>query len=241
MAYNIKLEQFEGPLDLLLQLIEKEEMDITKISLAKLADEFIAYLSSQNITSEELADFLSTAAKLLFIKSQSLFPNLNMEDEDGIPLETQLRIYKEYWEAAKGIEGILGEKRIGFFRDKIPVESSFRPPPTITGQKLQTVFEEIVEQLRATTKDFKPISFKVISLEERINKLKELVLAKVSFSFNALNKSKDKAEKIADFLAILELIKQQIVKIEQKTLFSDITIEKNNLDNLEKKTNQYAR
>ncbi|MDP3244675.1 MAG: segregation/condensation protein A [bacterium] len=230
MAYQIKLEQFEGPLDILLQMIEKEEMDITKISMAKLADEFIEYLGSQTITSEELADFLSVAARLLFIKSQSLFPNLALEDDDAMPLEAQLRIYKEYWEAAKGVEQILGQKQIAFFRDKIPVEASFRPSPGMTSKKLQDVFEEIIEQSRASVENFRPISFKVISLEERINRLKELVLKKVSLSFNALGETKDKSEKIADFLAVLELIKQQIIKIEQRALFSDIIIEKNNLE-----------
>ena len=70
MAYKIRLEKFEGPLDLLLQLIEQEEMDITQVALAKVTDQYLEYLSSSpDIPTEELADFLVIAAKLLLIKS----------------------------------------------------------------------------------------------------------------------------------------------------------------------------
>ncbi len=72
---TVKLEKFEGPLSLMLKLIEKEEMDITQISLAKIADEYVAYIrKSENIQPENMADFLVIAAKLLLIKSKALLP-----------------------------------------------------------------------------------------------------------------------------------------------------------------------
>ncbi|RLC38634.1 chromosome segregation protein ScpA, partial [Candidatus Falkowbacteria bacterium] len=74
---NIKLEKFEGPLSLLLKLIEREEMDITDISLARVAEDYVAYIREvENINPEEMADFLVVAAKLLLIKSKALLPYL---------------------------------------------------------------------------------------------------------------------------------------------------------------------
>ena len=95
---NFKIDKFEGPLGLLLQLIEKEEMDITEISLAKIADQYIEYIRSyKGIGPEEMADFLVVAAKLLLIKSRALLPFLKGEAEEEIQeFEHQLRMYKEF-------------------------------------------------------------------------------------------------------------------------------------------------
>ena len=119
MLMNFKIDKFEGPLALLLQLIEKEELDITEISLAKIADQYIEYIRScKGIGPEELADFLVVAAKLLLIKSRALLPFLKGEAEEEIEeFEHQLRMYKEFLEAAKKIEAIIGKKRFSFARE----------------------------------------------------------------------------------------------------------------------------
>ena len=99
--YKVKLEKFEGPLDLLLQLIESADLDITEISLSQVADQFMRYLIEvENKNPDELADFLVAASRLLLIKSRILLPNLHIEDEgEAMELEIQLKIYKEYYEA----------------------------------------------------------------------------------------------------------------------------------------------
>jgi len=102
--YQIKLEKFEGPLDLLLKLIEEERLSINEISLSQVANKYLEFVNStQNISLDELADFLTVSAKLILIKSRTLLPSLNFEEE-GDSLEKQLRIYKEYYEASKKIE-----------------------------------------------------------------------------------------------------------------------------------------
>src|SRR3989339_2104859 len=110
---NFKIDKFEGPLGLLLQLIESQELDITEISLAKIADQYIEYIrGDKGIGPEELADFLVVAAKLLLIKSRALLPFLKGEAEEEIEeFEQQLRMYKEFLAAAKKIEAIIGKKR----------------------------------------------------------------------------------------------------------------------------------
>ena len=114
MTYFVKLEKFEGPLDLLLSLIEQEELSITDISLAKVTDGYLtAVRTAKEIEPEELADFLVIAAKLIFIKSRILLPGLEVEDE-GPSLEAQLKLYKDFVEASHTIEAMLKKKRFMF-------------------------------------------------------------------------------------------------------------------------------
>ena len=109
--YNIKIEQFEGPLDLLLQLTEQEKLDITRVSLAQIADQYLQYISqAENITLQNLADFLSVASKLILIKSKALLPLLEFspeEEEEIKDLEHQLAEYKKFKEAAGGLNLLL--------------------------------------------------------------------------------------------------------------------------------------
>src|SRR5574344_1562914 len=110
---ELKLEKFEGPLGILLKLIEQEELDITEIALASIADEFLAYVeTSENIGPEEMADFLVMAARLLYIKSKALLPYLvSAEEEEEITeLENQLKMYKEFVDASSKIAQLVGEK-----------------------------------------------------------------------------------------------------------------------------------
>ena len=102
MPYTIKIQKFEGPLDLLLQLIEQEELDITEISLAHITEQYLEYLATiEELYPDELADFLVVATKLLLIKSHMLLPELTLEDEDEESLTRQLQLYKKYVEAAR--------------------------------------------------------------------------------------------------------------------------------------------
>src|SRR3989338_3373250 len=92
----VKVEQFEGPLTLLLELIDDQKLDITQVSLATVADQYLAYIHAQpKWDPDELADFLVVAAKLLLIKSKVLLPNLDLgEEEDTLALEQQLKMLK---------------------------------------------------------------------------------------------------------------------------------------------------
>jgi len=95
--HQISLEQFEGPLDLLLQLIEKNKLQVTEISLAQITDQYLDYIAgSEQVASEEMADFLLIASKLIYLKSKYLLPDLSLVDEDDADsLEKQLKIYRQ--------------------------------------------------------------------------------------------------------------------------------------------------
>jgi len=230
---EFKTEKFQGPLGLLLELIEKEELDITEVSLAKIADQYIDYIkNNKNIDPGKTADFLVIAAKLLFIKSKALLPYLYPEEDEEIEeLEGQLRMYREFLEAMKKVEGRLDQEKIMFAREfnKKNILSNiglFFPPKKLDAQILNKFFKEIISQVKI--KEDRLVEEKIedkINIEDRIFTIHRMVLDKIKLSFNKIFAgSKSKTETIVNFLAILELIKQRNISADQGELFSEIVI-----------------
>ncbi len=236
---QFQTEKFNGPLDLLLALIEQEELDITEISLAKIADEYVRYIkTATDINPEQIADFLVVAAKLLYIKSKALLPYLATpeEDEEARELEEQLRMYKEFLEASAQIEKRLAKKQFLFMRDygksgrrrRLFLDKSFSPPQGLTKEKLKEYFQYLLgtivgeeEELREERIEYK------ISIEERIAYIQQALLERICFSFSQIvSAAKNKTEVIVNFLAVLELAKQKELRFEQADLFQEIIINK---------------
>lgn len=233
-------EKFSGPLGLLLSLIEKEELDITEISLAKIADDYIRQIrESEKIEAEETADFLVIAAKLLLIKSKALLPYLYTasEDEDLDDLTSQLKMYQEFINASVVIKDKLLEgKRLyvpnlskGFrFQGSGP---SFSPPLKLKLETLRDKFDEVLAILTKELEKRDRESLAVeslepkISIEEKITSIKGMLAKKLKVNFTRLlSQAKSRTEVIVSFLAVLELAKQKELHFEQDDLFSDITI-----------------
>ncbi len=231
---EIKQEKFEGPLGLLLQLIEKEELDITQISLAKIADQYIEYVNdADNIDPDDLADFLVVAARLLLIKSKALLPYLYPEEEEEIEeLEKQLKMYKEFLEASKKIEALLGKKKFMFAREfnrkaVLANINLFSPPKNLAGADLKMVFADLLGRLKPAEKLEEEKLERKISIEEKISSIQDLLIKKIRFSFNKmLTEARSKTEAIVSFLAMLELIKQRNIFVVQEELFGEIEINK---------------
>lgn len=229
---DVKIEQFEGPLSLLLKLIEKEEMDITQISLAGVAGQFVEYLRSvPSINPDEMTDFLVIAAKLLFIKSKALLPYLQPEEEEEIEeLERQLRMYKEFLEATKKIEKILGKKCFMFekeFNRKAVVaqEKKFSPPAGLDMMAMKNSLENLIERRRPAEKLGSATIQDRINIEDRIISIRQLVMQRIRTSFTKiLSEAKSKTEVIVNFLAALELMRQREVVLVQEELFGEIFI-----------------
>ncbi len=228
--YEIKIEKFQGPLDLLLQLIEREELDITEVSLAKVTDQYIARLETlPEMPPEELADFLVTAAKLLLIKSRMLLPLLAWDqEEDAGDLESRLRMYKEYVEAAKNVQKILAEKRYTFVREKPPVSAlGFSPPKDLTTEKMAELFREALKRLIPIVKPPEALIEKTVSIHDKIRHIQAMISASERVSFqHVVAKAETRAEIIVTFLALLELVKQRHVKVSQSDHFGEIHLEK---------------
>ncbi|MFA6098749.1 MAG: segregation/condensation protein A [Patescibacteria group bacterium] len=230
MSYKIKLEQFEGPLDLLLQLIEQEKLDITELSLAKVTFQYLEYLNNEkDIATEELADFLVIAAKLLLIKSRLLLPQLEIEDEEGIDLESQLKIYREFYEASKVLTKMIGKKKFLFPRERmvIRIEKIFNPPKTLTAEKMKEIFSQVLHGLEVWVNLPQEVLIKTISIKERIANIQSMISQQATLRFGELLRSTNsKTEIIVTFLALLELVKQRTITVVQESVFDEIVIKR---------------
>lgn len=229
---HIKVQQFEGPLDLLLQLIEEQKLEITQISLAHVTEQFLQYMRTQTtLKPQELADWLMVAAKLLVIKSKALLPALDLpeeEQEDATSLAWQLYQYKLYKEAAKYLIHLDRRRRQGWgrhiaFVDKI----TFYPDPGVTAAALRGAMSYLAKTLEEIAKLPKQILGEVVTISEKIEHLQKLIHDKIQLKLKELlGTAKSKTEIIVTFLALLELVKQKILTVEQEAMFSDIIIKK---------------
>ena len=222
-------EPFEGPLDLLLRLIEEKELDITRIALSQVTDKYLAAIQGRaELPTEELADFLLIAAKLILIKSSVLVPSMASEEE-GASLEAQLKMYKEFVEASKKVEILLRARQWAFYREE-PLHAElvgFYEPRGVTGETLHEAFRHLLARIIPPQK-LPCVTFaRAVSIEEKIADLKEKIAQKMRFRFHEIiRSSRDKIEVIVSFLALLELIKQHFAVAHQEETFSDIDLQK---------------
>ena len=229
--YEVKLAVFEGPLDLLLHLIEREELDITKVSLAQVTDQYLEYISLlEELNAEALADFLVIAARLLLIKSQMLLPRpptAPEEEEDvGDELARQLIEYKKFKEAALELRQ----------REEMGLRAYVRvaPPPKLERPlDLEDVsLADLVEAVRRAL-DVRPplpsvsevVAPFTITVAEKMALIEETLSRQRRVSFNhLLDQVASRLEIIITFLAVLELIKLNGVVVQQEQLFGEIFI-----------------
>lgn len=232
MSFTVKLEQFEGPLDLLLELIQKEKLEITRISLAKVTDSYLGHLKeNENISSDHLSDFLVVAARLILIKSKALLPILELtpdEEESIQDLEARLALYKKFKEISEllGIE--FDKRQFSFSRKGLEgVKQGFFPPPDVDASLLERTMSRILAEMPKAEKLAEERIKEVITLEQKIVELKSSLRHRIETSFKTLTeKAKDKTEVIVTFLAVLELFKEKIITVEQKEIFGEIMITK---------------
>ena len=229
-SFKIKTEVFEGPLDLLLSLIEKRKLFINDIALSKVADDYIAYLQSlEKFPIADSADFLVIASTLLLIKSRSLLPNLNLtedEQKDIGDLEKRLKIYQRIKELSIHIKNNFGKDIIFTAepRKAIPV---FSPDQTMTKENILNAILSVIKALPKIENIPKAVVKKVMSLEEMISNLTERIQSGIRLSFREFAKvgKEERVNVIISFLAMLELIKQGVVNVRQNNQFEDIEIE----------------
>lgn len=226
----IDIEHFSGPLDLLLQLIEDKELEITNVSIAEVTEQYMAYLETvEECRPEELADFLVIATKLLLLKSYALLPYLQLEEEeDPNELEAQLKMYKKYVEAMQQIEEMLGAKQFLHPKQRAMLqEVSFREPEGVTSDALRDYFLDVIKRLEPIVKIPKAAMAKVITVRERFCEIQGMLEQKVQLHFKELiGESNDRAEVVVTFLALLELVKKQSICVTQNKPTDDILIQK---------------
>ena len=231
-GYTVATSVYEGPLDLLLQLIEHAELDITALALASVTDQYLTYIHKIQVPADEISAFLVVAAKLLQIKSEALLPRPPVretgEENPGEALARQLRIYKRFKELAFWLD----ERENRHLRTYLRVA----PPPKVEGRldlsditiadllsAAEGIFAEEAEKQALGT----VISAPRVTIREKIAWIAERLGKTPHTTFSGLLDQKPtRLEVVVTFLALLELVKRYRVSARQEGLFSDIEIDK---------------
>ncbi len=235
-TFVVKMPSFEGPLDLLLDLIEKRKLSINEVSLAQVADDYIEYVKKlDEFPIAMTAHFIVIASTLLLIKSKSLLPSLALspEEQGSIEeLERRLHFYRRARELGKHLRELFG-KRMIFIPEQSIDTVVFSPDSQTTLQGITSSLKQLLLNLPKIQTLPKAIVQKVISLEEMIGNLTERISTNLKLSFKEFAHAGDKKEKvhiIVSFLAMLELVKQGIIGVRQDKHFDDIYMETEHLD-----------
>jgi len=226
---QIKLEKFEGPLHLLLQLVEQEEMVITDIALAQVTEQFLNHLEQmEGDRLENLADFLVIATKLVYLKSKNLLPYLQPEEDEGPSLADQLKLYKQYLDASKIVNEFWEANRISYGRTEPPLKAEgFMLPANARIIDLRESMVRLVKRLQPLRPLTQVTMDRTVSVRQKISNLRSLLENCKRISFNEmLQDAENKTEVIVSFLAILELVKDQTVYIEQESVYGELMINK---------------
>lgn len=223
---TITLTQFTGPYDMLLQLIDTRELSVTDVALSEVTEQFLEYLGAlEEEHPEEVADFLTVAARLLLLKSSLLLPTFQLPEEEEVSLTDRLKLYEqfqrasdlvhEYWENST----VLGTHTEAF----VPV-TAFNWPEGLSGGLLRDSMAYMVRKLAPP----KPLPTtridSTVSLKATINRLRAELKKGSTTSFWQYADKASKTSVIIHFLALLELTKLGSISARQQAHFTDITM-----------------
>ena len=235
--YAIRLENFEGPLDLLCHLVDKNKMDINEVNISKIADQYIEYLNTMKELNLEIAsEFVVMASTLLYIKSKSLLPK-EVDDESELTEEELIRRiieYKKYKEIAIKLRDFYNiyNKRCYKLPDKIVLENR-SVEEQYDKNNIVELYKEILKKLESKINK-NAIDIEKMAVSETItvsSKIKDIyreLMKKPKFIFNKLcaNKRYTRSETVVAFTGLLELSRRSKVRANQTKVFGDITVEK---------------
>lgn len=230
VAFSAKTTVFEGPLETLLTLIEERKLSISEVSLAQVADDFIAYAKRyEEFPMAESASFILTAATLLLIKSKSLLPSLALTSEeqgDIKELERRLELYQKVRTRAAALRTQWGTHRMFLpeARERAPV---FAPDAALSPQTLLGALRELLRGVPRAAALPRIVVEKVASLDEMIVRLTERLTRSMRLGFREFSGGAQRAKKeiIVSFLALLELVRRGRLRATQEAHFDDILME----------------
>ncbi len=242
--YELRLDNFEGPLDLLCYLIDKNKMDIYKVSISDITEQYIQYLKSQEELNLEIAsEFLVMASTLLLIKSKGLLPKEDEEEEEITEEELLRRIieYKKYKEISNVFKERISiySKRLYKMPDKVElpkqeIEKEFTMNDIV--EKYQKLIERNENKKNENSINIEKIAvFDSFSVADKVKDIFRELVRKPKFVFNKLFslKEKPKAEVVTAFSSVLELSRRNKIIADQEETFGDIIISKRKRDTIE--------
>ena len=205
-------------------------LTITEISLAQVTEGYLRYIETQEVPPSELADFLIVATKLLLIKSQAILPvEQEVFEDDSSKLALQLRLYKEFVDASKILEDLFMNTHTSFERaqaDLVKVQPG-EIVTNVTSGMLQEAFAGLLKRLEPFFKLQTAALDRVVSVKERLQEIHQAILARANMTFRQIaSGGKSKVDIVVSFLALLELVKQQIVHVVQGSAFEEIEIKR---------------
>lgn len=234
VIYNVSTPIYDGPLDLLLQLIERAELDITALAIAKVTDQYLEHLKIvKEFSVGDVSSFLVIAARLIQIKSEALLPRPVVreegEEDPGDELARQLVLYKSFKDIAQVLNKYQSAGLHTYLRYAPTPDYPSKIDPDIILSDLvaaaEYVFSQEIEKEDINTV-VKPLR---ITIREKIDMISGKLKSQGSVIFNAItNKSEDRLDIVITFLALLELIKRHLVDISQDELFGEIEISPTN-------------
>jgi len=236
--YKVKLEVFEGPLDLLLYLIKRDEVDIYDISIERITKQYLSYLDAFQILNIELAgEFIVMAANLLYIKSRTLLPvEQQMAEEDAEEddprweLIRQLIEYKKFKEAASLMRDQEAMQENLFAR--VPVTPDLAPSENLLVDEvgifdLIHAFQKILKRLEKKPEDLREIFAENFTVSDKIDHVLRLTSSGVPIRFEELfADAAGRTEIVVTFLAMLELIRLKQLRVRQESLCAEIWIDR---------------
>lgn len=245
-SYKVKAGSFEGPLDLLLSLIEQRKLFVNEISLAEVTNDYVAYIKSisepdsgtdNNKRISDVSYFILVASTLILIKSKSLLPNLALtedEEEKIVDLEKRLKLYNIIKNASIEISTNFGTNIIFTGEERDWSEPIFSPDPLIKIETMQNAVLEVLAHIPKKQERLPEIEVKrMVKIEEVIDSLTDRIQTAMNISFKEFSKSHGAESKeeakihvIVSFLAMLELVREGIIDVIQSVSFGDIAMNK---------------
>ena len=240
MKYSIHLNVYDGPLDLLCDMISKQKIDIKDISIIEITKQYLAYINMlEAMDLEVTSDFITMATKLLEIKSKYLLfsqRELDEEEDPRLELMEQLKEYKKYKKASEVLKDSVDYINQPYYRNREEIIIDDKVDLNeISIESIKSILPYIfkvknIEEENETKKDErlnKIVRGKIISVEEKIEYIQNILTTADKISFNNIIKDNTKDEVIATFLSLLELIKSKEIVVVQENFFEDIIIKKN--------------
>lgn len=238
MKYNIQLQVYEGPLDLLYDLISKQKIDIKDISIIEITKQYLKYLDMlERMDLEITSEFITMASKLLEIKSKYLLYKQKYDEEEEDPrleLMEKLEEYKKFKLAAQDMKENVSYINEMFYRNKEEIIIDDKIDlDEISIEAIKNILSHILKIKTSEAKDVKDerlnkiVKGRIVSVEEKIAYIRDIIKDKSEVRFINIVEACDKDEVIATFLSILELIKSKEIIVVQDIFFDDILIKKN--------------
>ncbi|MHB1330786.1 MAG: segregation and condensation protein A [Minisyncoccota bacterium] len=229
LSYSVKTPVFEGPLDLLLDLVEKRKLFVNDVSLSQVTDDFVRFINEhEEFPIGESAEFIVVASTLMLIKSRSLLPSLTLTEEETASiedLELRLKLYQKVKELSHELRKLYGKNIIFEKLQRRSETVVFSPDSKTDVDNLRNALMRVVESLPKKETMTKTTVRKIVSLEETIEKLAQRISKGMSMKFSQVYNKKEKVATIVGFLAVLELVKRGLLRVNQEVKHGEIEME----------------